>query len=386
MNKEAILTIAKYGIFALAGFVVLIFLRNKLFNINTIPKELQITYLPSEFKPNINEEEAFMILSNPFRYATEFEDLVKQINLSLLTHVANRMNLNDQQRLSIAEEYAKHHQYLKDLYFDDFVKLQENKNTTQDQWYANQSKDMIDALNEITSKYTCFLTSHVISSVLPNPEGKLLVSGKKVQTPCGLAITEGLKPLMQRLEEAAAINDFSRSRSMLMEKSEQYIAELATVKITEKKGINKQLFTKLFGFNISSTEIEITALSVMKVGFDLDKKFNIKLNKAQKEIIVELPYPTILSHDVSPRIDKLDIGIIEGLDNIELNENISKLRSAFIESSYTEDVRLMAKEKANETIRNFIAPLLSTLPGDYKIVLVFDENGSRNKPTESIDF
>ena len=86
MNKEAILTIAKYGIFALAGFIVLIFLRNKLFNINTVPKELQITYLPAEFKPDINEEEAFMILSNPYRYATEFEDLVKQINLSLLTH------------------------------------------------------------------------------------------------------------------------------------------------------------------------------------------------------------------------------------------------------------------------------------------------------------
>ena len=110
------------------------------------------------------------------------------------------------------------------------------------------------------------------------------------------------------------------------------------------------------------------------------------MNQAQKEIIVELPAPTILSHDVSPRIDKLDIGIIEGLDNIELNENISKLRNAFIESSYTEDVRLMAKEKANETIRNFIAPLLSTLPGDYKVVLAFDESESRNKSTESIDF
>ena len=56
---------------------------------------------------------------------------------------------------------------------------------------------------------------------------------QKVQTPCGLAITEGLRPMMQRLEEAAAINDFL-DHDLLMEKSEQYI-ELATVKITEKK-------------------------------------------------------------------------------------------------------------------------------------------------------
>jgi hypothetical protein len=385
MNKEVLLRVARYGLFILAGFIVLAFLRNKLLNVNTIPKELQITYLPAEFQPDINEDEAFVILSNPFRYANEFEDLIKQINLSLLSHIANRMNLDDNQRLKIAEEYAKHHKYLKDLYFDDFVDLQSSKTELQDQWYANESQNMVLALKEITAKYTCFLVSHVVSSVIDTPEGKLLVKGRNVQTPCGMALSEGLRPMIERLEEQAAINDFSRSRSMLMEKSESYIAELATVKITEKKGINQQLFTKLFGFNISSTEIEISALSVMKVGFDLEQKFNVKLDTKQKKIIVQLPEPTILSHDVSPRIDKLDVGILKGLENTDLNENISKLRSAFVESSYTEEVRLMAKDKANELLGNFLAPLLSNLPQGFQIVMEFDPNTSRNSASEALD-
>ena len=171
-----------------------------------------------------------------------------------------------------------------------------------------------------------------------------------------------------------------------MEKSEQYISELATVKITERKGINKQLFTKIFGFNISSTEIEITALSIMKVGFDLERKFNIEIDAAKKEIVVQLPEPSVLSHEVSPRVDKLDIGIIKGLDNTDLNENISKLRNAFTESSYTEDVRLMAKEKASETLGNFISPILNTLPSGFKIVLEFDTAMSRNMTSETLDF
>lgn len=386
MNKEILLSVAKYGVLGLAVIIVIAFLRNKLFHVNTIPKELQITYLPAEFKSNIDEEEAFMILSNPYRYANEFEELVKSINLALLSHVANRMNLDEAQRIEIAGEYSKHHQYLKDLYFEDFVNLQKNKDAVQDQWYANETKYMVEALNEVSSKYTCFLVSHVISTILEMPEGKLLVKGKNVQTPCGLALTEGLRPMIKRLEDKAAINDFSRSKSMLMEKSEQYISELATVKITERKGINKQLFTKIFGFNISSTEIEITALSIMKVGFDLERKFNIEIDATNKEIIVQLPEPSILSHEVSPRVDKLDIGIIKGLDNTDLNENISKLRNAFTESSYTEDVRLMAKEKATETLGNFISPILSTLPSGFKVVLEFDTAMSINMTSETLDF
>lgn len=387
MNKETIIGVAKYGIFGLACLIVIVFLRNKLFTVNTIPKEMQLHYLPADFDPEINEDEALIILKNPYRYANEFEELILKFNSSLILHIAARMGLSEMQKQEALVEYGKHHSYLKDLYFDDFVSLQENAQEQKDQWYANESGQAINSLNEVASKYTCFLSSHVITTVLKTQGGKLLVKGKKVDTPCGLALNEGLKPMIKRMKDKAAIEDFSRSRSMVMDKTEEYIAELATVKITEKKGINEQLYTKLFGLNISSTEIEITALSVMKIGFDLNAGFEMNIDERQKAIIVKVPEPSILSHEVSPRIDKLDIGFIEGLDRESINKNINKLRKAFLESSYTEDVRIRAKEKLSNTLNNLILPSLNQLPKDYKIIIDFNGNSVENKSySESINF
>lgn len=387
MNKETIIGVAKYGIFGLACLIVIVFLRNKLLNVNTIPKEMQLQYLPADFNPEINEAEALIILKNPYRYATEFEELIFKLNTSLILHIATRMGLNEMQKQEALAEYGKHHSYLKDLYFEDFLKLQEDVEKQKDQWYANESSQAISSLNEVASKYTCFLSNHVITSVLKTQGGKLLVKGKKVETPCGLALNEGLKPMINRLKEKAAIDDFSRSRSMIMEKTEEYIAELAIVKVTEKKGINEQLYTKLFGLNISSTEIEITALSVMKIGFDLNAGFEMNIDDKQKAIIIEVPEPSILSHEVSPRIDKLDIGFLEGLDKESLNKNINKLRKAFVESSYTEDVRIKAKEKLSNTLDNILFPRLDKLPNEYKIVINFTADSVENKSySETINF
>lgn len=372
-------------LFGLAAVIVLIFIRNKLFSISSIPKALQLTYLSGDFELDLDNESVYTILSNPYRYATEFEDLVRHINLALLTHFADRLNLNESQRQEILESYGKHHAYLKDLYFDDFTELSEHQSDIKDQWYANDQKQAIQSLHEVLSKYTCFLVSHVVIAVLDAPEGKLLVQGKHVQTPCGLALTEGLNPMFKRLEEQASIADFSQSRGMIQAKSKTYIAELATVKVTEKKGINKQLITKLFGINISSTEIEISALSIMKVGFDLDQGFQVSINQANKKIIVELPAPSILSHEVSPRIDKLDIGLIEGLEQEELNQNINTLRAAFISSSFTDEVVEMAKEKGYSTLETFFQPFLQQLPSDYDLELRFEEV-QNIRTAESINF
>ncbi|HRF42245.1 MAG TPA: DUF4230 domain-containing protein, partial [Saprospiraceae bacterium] len=40
-----------------------------------VPKEMQINYLPADYKLNVDEEDALAILSNPHRYRREFNDL-----------------------------------------------------------------------------------------------------------------------------------------------------------------------------------------------------------------------------------------------------------------------------------------------------------------------
>ncbi|HQU61272.1 MAG TPA: DUF4230 domain-containing protein, partial [Saprospiraceae bacterium] len=102
---------------------------------SNIPKELQLNYVPSDFKINIDEENALAILSNPHRYRREFNDLVYDINMSILYHVANRMGLSESDKALIKPEYEKHHPYLRNLYFHDFVALKDTTSQLYQTWY-----------------------------------------------------------------------------------------------------------------------------------------------------------------------------------------------------------------------------------------------------------
>lgn len=82
-----------------------------------------------------------------------------------------------------------------------------------------------------------------------------------------IAITEGLAPFLQKLKDRAAIQDFGKAEGLLQEKVEKVIAELATYEVRDKKGLSKQMKTKFFGVNVSSTEVEISAISIAKIRF-----------------------------------------------------------------------------------------------------------------------
>ena len=72
----------------------------------------------------------------------------------------------------------------------------------------------------------------------------------------------------------------------------------------------------LINERISSTDIEVSAISILKVGFKIDQYFDLKLNTKNKIVTVTLPEPTVLSHEVYPRIDKLDIGWFREIEKI----------------------------------------------------------------------
>ena len=154
-----------------------------------------------------------------------------------------------------------------------------------------------------------------------------------------IALQESLKPIIRRLEQTASIKDFSSSKGMLEEKVEKAIAELATMEVRDRKGLNKQLQTKIWGYAVSSTDIEVSAISVLKVGFKLDDFFEIKLDEGRKRIYVNLPAPKVLSHEVYPKIDKLEVGWMRELSNEDFNKNFNVLRQEFrrdaIAVSYT---------------------------------------------------
>lgn len=352
----------------------------------SVPEEYTINYVPADFKPELPDDETLIaVLTNPYRYNREFDEVVKNLNLSLLQHISNRMGLTDSLNQAVLQEYDKHHPYLRKLYFDDFTALQDSTSAIYEQWYNAENQNAVDILEEISGKYTCFLVNQIVTSVLKTNNGSLNIKGKRVDTPCGVAMAEGLKPLIKRLKERATIEDFSRSKDFLKERVETAISELATMEVTERKGLTRTMKTKVLGMNVSSTDIEISAISVLKVGFDLNKYFNINLDSRTKKVNVELPDPQVLSHEVYPSIDKLDIGWMREISQDDFNKNFNLLRREFRRTAYTAEVEQQAKAQAAKLMQTMLTPLVADLGGQYKLNISFKNTNPEPFDTPSLE-
>ncbi|MCH2082574.1 MAG: DUF4230 domain-containing protein [Saprospiraceae bacterium] len=375
LPQDSRISIGKWVIIILGVALVGIYLFRNIYNkargYTNVPKEVQLKYVPSDYNMGIDTDNAIAILSNPHRYRREFNDMVYDLNMSILNHVANRMDLPTSAKSQLDEEYDKHHPYLRNLYFNDFVQMKDTTSALYQTWYDNESTSAVEILKEIASKYTCFLVNHVITSLIETQNGKVFAKGSKVDTPCGIAMVEALNPMVKRMEERAAIEDFGKSRDLLQEKVERVIAELATMEVSDKKGINKKLQTKIWGFNVSSSDIEVSAISRLKIGFKLNEYFDIDLSSKNRLVTVTLPNPTILSHEVYPKIDKLDIGWMREVKDVDLNKNFNVLRKEFRREAMESDIMDKAKQRAVELMNTMFSPLVSNMKGNYKLRVKF---------------
>lgn len=338
---------------------------------NSIPKAMQMTYVPADFKMNVDEQKTLEILSNPQRYKKEFDDLVLNFNTNLVVHVSNRMGLNNQLRTAAVNEYRKMHPYIRQMYFNDFVGLTDTTSQIYQTWYENQGATAVDLLNEVASKYTCFFITNIMATVLKTQDGKVAVKGSRIETPCGIALSEGLRPMVKRLQDAAAIRDFTRAKGLMKEKVEKAITELAVMELRNKKGITVNNSTKVWGYDVSSTNVDITAISVVKVGFDLKKYMDISVDDRNKTVVVTLPQPQILSHEVFPKIENLEVGWLREINSQDFNDNINKLRQAFREEALNGDIMGKARQRAGSVMDMMLAPVVQNISKKYKIAVKF---------------
>jgi hypothetical protein len=370
---------------SIGGVIVFNYYKNNVKDYTFIPEEMQLTYVPSDFKFDADDENVLAILNNPHRYHREFDDLVYDFNMSLIYHVANRMDFPDSLKMKLETEYQKHHPYLKQLYFTDFVNIRDTTGSLYETWYENGNMSAVEALNEVGSKYTCFFVNYIISTLLKADNGLIGAKGRKIDTPCGIAMTEGLRPLIKRLQDKAAIQDFAQSKGLLEERVEKTISELGTFEVRNKKGLSKQLQTKVLGFEVSSTNVEVSAISILKIGFKLDQYFDISLNEKTKTIAVTLPEPSILSHEVYPKIDKLDIGWLRELEDSDLNTNFNILRREFRNEAFDNDAISKSKEQAREIMNMMFSPVLSTMKTKYQLVVKFKDISPPQVPVAEMD-
>lgn len=331
------------------------------------PAEYQLQYMPADFKLDLDPEMALAVLQNPKRYRREFDEMVYDINTDILNHVSNRLGLNDSLRRAIIREYDGEHDVFTDLYFRDFIRMRDTSASVYETWYEEGGRKVTEIFEEVAAKYTCFMVNKILATVIRTRDGNILAKGNDVTTPCGIAMGEALDPLIARMQERAAIDDFSRSKGIFQEKVERVIGELATMEVRDKKGINKKMQTTIWGINVSNTDVEITAISILKVGFRLTDYFDIALDSRNKLINITLPEPVILSHEVLPKIEKLDIGWLRELENKSINEGINSLRENFRAEALESNIMSRAKGQANDLMNTMFTPVAQMIGNDYQI-------------------
>ncbi len=358
---------------AAAYFGYTLYAGNNDTQVSSIPRAMQITYMPADFKIDLAEGPALEILSNPQKYKREFSDLIFQFNTALVSHVCNRMGLDANTRALCLEEYRKMHPMVNQLYYNDFASMSDTTSQLYRTWYENQSAGAADLLNEVAGKYTCFFITNIMSTVLKTQDGKLSVKGAKVETPCGIALMEGLRPTVKRLQDAAAIRDFAKARGLLKEKVERSITELAVKEVRDKKGIRVNNSTKVMGYNVSKTDFDVTAISIIKVGFNLNNFFDVTVDNANHRVIVTLPQPQILSHEVYPKVENLDVGWMREINPQDFNDNINKLRQAFRDDAYNSTIFTESKQRALEIMQLILLPAVRGISRDYKVAVAFQQ-------------
>jgi hypothetical protein len=226
-------------------------------------------------------------------------------------------------------------------------------------------------MNEVASKYTCMFVGQVLATVLKTQDGKLAVKGNKIETPCGIALTEALRPMVKRLQDKAAIQDFSQAKGLMKERTEKAISELAVTEIRDRKGIKKQFQTKVAGVPVSKTEIQITAVSILKIGFNLNQYFDVVTDHQSKTVTVTMPNPVILSHEVYPKVEGLDIGWLREVSPDDFNKNVNDLRKAFRDDATNSDAFEKSKERAKTLLNTMLLPMVQGVSKDYKLKINF---------------
>jgi len=95
-----------------------------------------------------------------------------------------------------------------------------------------------------------------------------------------------------------------------------------------------------------------------------------------------LTEPTILSHEVYPNIEKLDIGWMRELSNDDFNKNFNILRREFRREAIQSQVFDKAKTQADELMQMMLDPIVKTIGRDYQVKVRFKKSPDNKLPAE----
>ena len=111
--------------------------------------------------------------------------------------------------------------------------------------------------------------------------------------------------------------------------------------------------------------------SILKVGFKLNELFDISVDEGRNAVTITLPEPQILSHEVYPKVDKLEVGWMREVQDEDFNKNFNLLRREFRSDAMNSDIMSKAKQEAVELMDLMFSPVVAGLNRRYKLQIRF---------------
>jgi hypothetical protein len=385
-KNNQVLVLAAVGIFLIVNFGCRNGKTRQVEEFFNVEKEVSLPENPGkEFSPRLDYEKitdsiSKVNLNGSHQDNPGFSQSVKAIHEEILTYLSERLKLPENVRKEVLKQYRDYHEAFSHDYYQQLA--EQNDSTLAGKTQSFITYDTIMSAQHFTnilSANICNLSGFIITlatsgSAEINPVGMFL--GK----PCRVILNYLLKPIAEKIRKAAVIKDYTISTVSLKSHIRDMIAELGTIRDSYVTDFNEHYRLELVLGLKSEAKLSVHARSTVKAGFKLHRYFQLKFNHANKEIIMALPEPEILSNEVETQIVDMKNGILVKIGKDKLNDLNDRIRRWGFETAIKSGVLDNAKKNAELLLETIFQPIILATDPNYKIVINFKYlTGQKNR-------
>jgi hypothetical protein len=320
--------------------------------------------------------EAALEIKNSDSYIpSSFSESISEIDDVVLGYIGNNSNLSYDEKNRIRLSYNNNYRKIVDVYFESF-----SKKLISSPFYQNIETEQIYPTYEVVKSFSESIATGLTSMLNIVLSFSILNANTGVQGTISVLSETGIiqnilsniiYPISDMLYKAAIIKDHVNGRIKFVNQTREMISELATIsdKITVQFEGN---YTRKFLYFFKQTaKLIIENRSNVKVGFNLNKNFQIMIDDNLNTVVINLPEPEILSIDSEYSILDIKNKLFIKIRNEDIDETLIKSKYLIRQKAIESGIYEQAKRNCTLIIESMYKPLFTVLPYKYSIQIVF---------------
>ena len=231
----------------------------------------------------------------------------------------------------------------------------------------------VESFNNSLATVTSSLINIVLASTL-NPVSLGVQASVAVASELNIieiVLNKVLFPISYILMKNAIVTDHVSGKIKLVSQTRDMITELATVREDYSIEYIRPYQRTFLGIISQTASITIQSNARVKVGFDLNKKFELLIDDYSQTINISLPRPEVLSIETEYSILDIKNKLFVKIDKAAINESMAVSKDTILKRVNNSNIYNDAKKNCTRIINNIYQPVLNMLPIKYDLVIKF---------------